>query len=376
MQTYFASPERASDETLKMNIEIASQNPVIDGILGAVGGLLAILNKHRQIVALNEKLLHILGIEDEDKVLGLRPGEALNCTHAHEMPGGCGTSKFCSTCGAAIAIVTSLQGNHPVEKTCALKTKINGKETDLFFSVRAYPISFNDERLLLLFLQDITRQQHLAMLERVFFHDINNIITGVLGTSELLTRVKGKQVYDLSEDIHHMAIRLAQEVKIQQYITQIDNHDYKLVLNEISLKQILNELKQMFKNHSAAKHKTITFTECNENITFKTDISLLNRVLGNMITNALEASKKNEIIKFNYKRKNNDLIFFVWNQEKIPAHVANRIFQRNFSTKQGLGRGLGTYSMKILGEKFLKGKVAFVSSEQDGTTFSFTLPIQ
>jgi sensor histidine kinase regulating citrate/malate metabolism len=51
-----------------------------------------------------------------------------------------------------------------------------------------------------------------------------------------------------------------------------------------------------------------------------------------------------------------------------------QLFKRSFSTK-GLDRGLGTYSMKILGERYLKGKVYFTTSEEDGTSFFFDLPL-
>mgnify|MGYP006293419399 CR=1 len=37
------------------------------------------------------------------------------------------------------------------------------------------------------------------------------------------------------------------------------------------------------------------------------------------------------------------------------------LFKRSFSTK-GVGRGIGTYSMKLFGEKYLKGKVDFKNS--------------
>jgi signal transduction histidine kinase len=49
-----------------------------------------------------------------------------------------------------------------------------------------------------------------------------------------------------------------------------------------------------------------------------------------------------------------------------------QIFQRFFSTK-GPGRGLGTYSMKLFGERYLKGKVDFSSQAPQGTTFTVTL---
>jgi len=50
------------------------------------------------------------------------------------------------------------------------------------------------------------------------------------------------------------------------------------------------------------------------------------------------------------------------------------VFQRNFSTHDEPGRGLGTSSMKMLGEQLLGGHVSFISNEHDGTTFMFTLP--
>ncbi len=64
----------------------------------------------------------MLGIDDLAKALGLRPGEALQCIHADDEPSGCGTTKFCSTCGAAIAIVSSLKHNKSVERICALSS--------------------------------------------------------------------------------------------------------------------------------------------------------------------------------------------------------------------------------------------------------------
>jgi len=50
------------------------------------------------------------------------------------------------------------------------------------------------------------------------------------------------------------------------------------------------------------------------------------------------------------------------------------MFQRNFSTKGEAGRGFGSYSMKLLGEKILKGKVDFSTDRRNGTVFVFTCP--
>jgi CheY-like chemotaxis protein len=53
--------------------------------------------------------------------------------------------------------------------------------------------------------------------------------------------------------------------------------------------------------------------------------------------------------------------------------VQLQIFQRSFSTK-GSGRGLGTYSIKLLAERYSKGRVSFATSPEEGTVFSAACP--
>ena len=115
--------------------------------------------------------------------------------------------------------------------------------------------------------------------------------------------------------------------------------------------------------------------DCNsEKIDFVCDELLLSRILGNMLKNALESSVQNSRIKIGCILLDNKIRFFVNNAGYIPQDIQNQIFQRSFSTK-GKGRGLGTYSMKLLTERYLKGKVFFISSEKEGTTFYAEFPV-
>ena len=69
------------------------------------------------------------------------------------------------------------------------------------------------------------------------------------------------------------------------------------------------------------------------------------------------------------------VVFRVHNAVVIAAEVQENIFHRRFSTK-GEARGVGTYSMLLLSERYLKGSVGFSSSEATGTTFFLRLPKQ
>jgi len=103
------------------------------------------------------------------------------------------------------------------------------------------------------------------------------------------------------------------------------------------------------------------------------DETLLKRILGNLVKNALEATKEEGEIFIGCKLRDDELQFWVYNSDVIPHDVQLQIFQRSFSTK-GEGRGLGTYSVKLFTERCLGGHVSFVSNKEDGTIFTVTIP--
>ncbi len=372
VDTYFAPAEKSKETELTTEIEIISTSPLMTGMLHSVSGLLAVLNENRQVISLNDSFMKMLGINDSKKTLGLRIGEVLQCVHAKEPPAGCGTTKFCSTCGAAIATVTSLSKDLPVERTCALSTEKGAKEIDIALLVRAQPIKINQKSFLLLFLQDITQQEQRAALERTFFHDINNMLGMLVSASEMLVEDQPSQ---LSKTIHQASIRLTKEVSIQRYLSQNEYSDFHPIWFKVNTKQILDELQSFFENHPAARGKKINILKNFPSISFKTDISLLLRVLCNMTINALEATINKGVVKIWAEYENKLITFYVWNAQEIPQDIVFRIFQRNFSTKGEAGRGIGTYSMKLLGEKILGGQVSFTTSKIEGTTFKYAYPI-
>jgi len=374
MKTFFASAERLDGSLLEKEVGFVNDNPILTGLLHSVSGLLAVLNRQRQILALNESLLTALGVGDAHGVMGLRLGEAIHCVHSSEMPGGCGTSEHCSSCGAVIAMVSSLESNRPVERTCAVTVNSHAKKRDLYFRVRSVPVSYDDSRLLLLFIQDITYEQNLAVLERIFHHDLNGILHGLLMSSGLLSAKAGPDTRDLAGMVHKFASRLSTLVKMQQLL-QKDVHDYHPTVGSFSVSQVMEELREIQASHPASKGKLLTLNAENPDLMVGTDFFLLVRILNNMVTNAMEASDAGDEVRVAISSLGGKILFSVWNRHCIPPEVAMRIFQRNFSTKPERGRGLGTYSMKLFGEEILGGSVDFQTSEAEGTVFRLALPM-
>ncbi|HMN24075.1 MAG TPA: PAS domain-containing protein, partial [Ignavibacteriaceae bacterium] len=98
-ETYFDSPVRSTVLEIKSRTSRLSKNSIIVQMLESFPELVVILDSNRQIVAYNKKAEELLRKGNEE-IIGQRLGEAFRCIHAFETPGGCGTSSFCSECGA------------------------------------------------------------------------------------------------------------------------------------------------------------------------------------------------------------------------------------------------------------------------------------
>jgi signal transduction histidine kinase len=375
METHFAPAARTDVRVFKQQVEEVGKSPVISALLDTVAGMLVILNEDRQIVALNSEFLATLGIKDPEKVLGLRLGETLRCKHAHEPPAGCGTTAYCSSCGAAIAMMTAMKDNRPAEQMCALTAIMDGADHDLSLLIKAHPLHIGLNRWILVIAQDVTQQHFWAQLEGVFFHDINNTLSTLSGYGAILAmdQPDSKQVRKINEAIE----RLQNEIALQKSLSSRKDAKYNPRKSSMSsTERIARETDLFVQGHRAARGKSIEARWPTENINLKTDALLVSRVLGNMLVNALEASEEGETVRLSTRVESDQIIWEVWNKGFIPAEIQKRVFQRHFSTKANFGRGLGTFSMKLFGERYLGGKVSFTSTEAGGTTFGFQLPRQ
>jgi hypothetical protein len=372
LSTHFAPPERATDTQLLDEVRAISCNQLIDGLMSLANGLFAVLNEQRQILALNESFLKLMGVGDVSEVLGLRPGEYVHCVHVSEMPGGCGTSSYCATCGAVISIMSALDSDHPQENTCALTVERDNKEVDLLFQVRCCPTRVGDHKFILFFLHDISLQQQRANLDSSFLHDINNLLTAMLGKSDLFQH---KSVWDEQRfgELRKLILRLAKEFTMHQAITGSLSHAFQPLYCEVAVNSILDELAETFSDHPLCSNVNLNISKLEDTLTLVTDMNLVNRILVNMVTNALEATEPGGKVEVFIEPGGNAISFCVWNRKHIPQTDALRIFKRNFTTKKQPGHGLGTYSMKFFGETILGGIVNFTTSESEGTTFRLSL---
>jgi len=151
-----------------------------------------------------------------------------------------------------------------------------------------------------------------------------------------------------------------------------ENHELVVNIQPIESLSFIHQIKNDLQFLEVAKGKNIVVNENSDDVSLESDPILLRRVLNNMVKNALEASIAGQNVTISVNKIDQKLKFSVHNPKFIPREIEMQIFMRSFSTK-GVQRGIGTYSMKILGEQFLKGTVDFATSEAEGTTFFIIL---
>ena len=374
MATDYALTGRSSyGEILEGNKEITSLEYIVQ-ISESTNSFFLILNSNRQIVYANKKFLSIFD-GNGNSVLGQRPGEAMGCINSKKLETGCGTHDFCNECGVVNSISSAVEGK-TAEKECRISSVKENKHISLDLSVKAQPFYFEKKEYVLFSILDISDKKRKEIMERTFFHDILNTAGGVSGFSEILKNMLQKvnsEYYKTAETVCDISTNLIREIKNQQLLASAEYNNLVLEVSEIRLNSLLKEVINLVESNKNIPKCKLIFFKYND-ILIKTDKSLLQRILINMVKNAAEASLSTQEVTIKMKLISSKVLFSVHNQTYIEESVQHQIFQRSFSTK-GENRGIGTYSMKLFSENYLQGKIYFESNKIDGTTFYLELPM-
>lgn len=363
--------DSAAELSRKRNAVAAA--PLLQQSIDALSESVVILNSRRQVLMANRRLLDLLQCS-LDEVLGQRSGEIVGCCQAEHGPDGCGTAPACHACGALLAVTTSQRDRTQTTRECRLVLKHPVAEA-LDLRVTATPVDIGDETFTIAVFKDIGDEKRLAVLSRMFFHDVLNTAGGIQGYVELLEQQTPHDSEEAAElgELHELADNLVEEISAQRDLVYAESGELATRWAVVDVPALLTGLATFYRRHPVATGREIV-AEVSRVATVVSDERLLRRVLGNMLKNALEASPRGTPVTLSCDDVEGQVVFGVSNSGAMAPEVQLQIFQRSFSTKGGTGRGIGTHSMKLLGERYLQGRVTFTSCASDGTTFRLSIP--
>ena len=372
LTTQFAPAERIPIELVRRQAQTVAQSPVSAQLLNSVLNYVFVLNPQRQIVFSSKNVRGLLPGGGGEELLGLRPGELLNCIHGAEQPGGCGTSLSCGECGALKAILSSLGGQAAAHE-CRITRRVNNHDESLDLLVYGSPLQFQDQTYALIAVTDISHEKRRLALERIFFHDLVNSAGGLANLAELLSEDAPAPMQNDLRLLRAGFNDLLEEILAQRDLASAESGELALRMMEANSTRVIDQVVQLYQKHLIARDREIRRAPDAPALTLITDPVLLKRVLGNLVKNALEAVKPGGLVTVGCDDAGARIRFWVQNPGAMSDSAKLQVFQRSFSTK-GLGRGLGTYSVKLLTERYLDGQAGFTSDPEHGTIFFINIP--
>lgn len=374
-KTHFDSPFRSSQLEIENRFSTIRLNPTIMQMLESFPDLVLLLDKNRQIVAYNKKAENFFKKKIRTEILGQRLGEALGCIHAAEMPYGCGTSTFCSECGAGKSNKLTLQSPGSYEDECRIVVNYSSFETSLDFKVFTSTLTFENENYIIFAIKNLESEKRRELLERIFFHDVLNTASIIFGISGMISEVRETDDFDkFSKILSDTSEQLIQEIQAQRDLSNAEAGKLIIYPAQDSVKNILEQAFGLYEKNSMTQGKRFVCEYPVDMMIIETDHHFIIRSLGNLIKNALEAVDAGKKVSLSAYEYGENIRFIVANDGIIPKYIQLQIFNRSFSTKAKKGRGIGTYSVKLLVENYLKGKVSFISNENDQTKFIIEVP--
>lgn len=370
LSTSFGPAERATPKAIRQQVQTLRALPRLAQLYDAVPDFVMILNAQRQLVFANAALLAVLGTDRENFAGGERPGEFLDCERSTLTPGGCGTSEFCSTCGAVQVILSSLRGTEAIQE-CRIVQRDGGA---LDFRVWASPLAVDGQAYSIVVAKDISSEKRRQVLERVFFHDLLNMLGIVVNATEMIKHTaSGSEAY-FADMAYVAAGRIADLIAAQRQLTRAENYELVVYPVPVNVLDLLRSLATACQVYPIAEDRQVLIDPDAAALEIVSDKTLLSRVVENMIKNALEAIRPGQSVTLSCRKRGRRVEITVHNPGHIPRNDQLQIFQRSFSTKAP-DRGVGTYSMRLLSERYLRGKVSFRTSAKHGTTFFASYPL-
>jgi K+-sensing histidine kinase KdpD len=374
--TYFDTPFRSTFSEIEKQKIFLKKFTIVRNLLEALPVATVLLDTNRQIVAYNQTAQNILSPDENNRIEGRRVGEAVNCIHAFEMPAGCGTSKFCEECGAGKCNKYTGETLQSCVNECRITTKKDNIENSLDLRVHTSIVDLEEKHFTFFTIEDIQDEKRRKVLERIFFHDVLNTASAVMGLSEIIKDSESlDEIKEFKTMMHSSSEQLVKEIQSQRDLINAEHGTLSLNKVSNSVNEIISNAFSIYKNHKLSKGKQYTCDFEKKDTRINTDNVLLVRCIGNLIKNALEATEINGSVHVYSICEEGNVKFNVQNNGVIPDNIQLQIFQRSFSTKAASGRGIGTYSVKLLVEQYLKGNVSFKSNTNVGTIFTIELPL-
>ena len=243
----------------------------------------------------------------------------------------------------------------------------------------------NTAKQYILVVHDITQLRKLDSMRRDFIsnvsHELRTPVSVIMANSETLLSGALDNKADaenFSKAILHNAERLSEMVSDLIDLSRIEYGELKLEFEKVNINQSILKALDAIKGLAAKKEISLNFDEYEDEF-IRVDINAIDRILINLLDNAIKYSPNKSSVRITIEDKNSHIEVNVIDSGKgIDDSDKVRIFGRFYRTAQArasdkTGSGLGLAIVKNLVHS-LDGDVGVRNSNSGGCNFWFTVP--
>jgi nitrogen fixation/metabolism regulation signal transduction histidine kinase len=213
-------------------------------------------------------------------------------------------------------------------------------------------------------------------MARQVAHEIKNPLTPMKLSIQYLQKAINSNHSNVKELTSSVATTLIEQIdhlsKIAADFSQFANIGNKKI-ELLDLHQVIANLVELYNSNP---NVDIIWNRVEGSVIMKADKTHMNRVVTNLMANAVDACSERERCRIiiNEERKDEHIIISINdNGEGIQEEMKSKIFIPNFTTKTS-GTGLGLAMSKTIIEQ-ANGQIWFETEPGTGTTFFVELPI-
>lgn len=214
-------------------------------------------------------------------------------------------------------------------------------------------------------------------------HDLRTPLATLQGYIETLI-IKDNSL-DQAARQHYLATAIKHCHRLNRLVTELfelaklDAHELKISCEPFNLAELIQDIIQKFTLRAQSQHiQLCSIMHLSQSFTYA-DISMIERVLENLLENALRHTPQQGTIKIELNQRQHSIEVQVFNNGPgIPANEITHIFDRFYQVDKSRtslegGSGLGLAIVKRILELH-DTEIQVVSQPQQYTVFSFTLP--
>jgi PAS domain S-box-containing protein len=214
---------------------------------------------------------------------------------------------------------------------------------------------------------------------RAISHDLRTPLAAIQGYAQLILRspARAERVQKGAEVIVDSAKRMAALIQDLVDSVRLESGQLALRLEPLDLNSLLFGLQDRLDHGEGAERLQVGLDEAVPPVL--ADERRLERVLLNLVGNALKYSEPPSKVTLNAHQKGGEVVVLVGDQGPgIPKAVQPHLFEQYYRYRESSGEreglGLGLYIAKGLVEAH-GGRIWVESEEGKGSTFGFTLPV-